>query len=204
MKIGIAGVGGVGSNVARLLAQSTVGGRVESPFHLHALSLVLVDHDDVEAGNLNRQFYGRSQTGLPKAEQLKVNLEEISPHLEIQTRVQKLGPGDATALFKDCDLVVEGFDQAGLKKMILEEMAVAGTPMVSASGIAGCDLDGVGVRKLGRTWIVGDFTSDQDTAPLFPPKVALVTARMAALVLEHLCTQLPDPAYPQKGRIPSL
>ena len=186
MKVGIAGVGGVGSNVARLLAQACVKGKVNSPFHLESLTLVLVDRDQVETGNLNRQFYTRSQAGHSKAQSLKANLEAISPHLKIQTRDMVMAPGDAQALFKDCDLVVEGFDGVKMKKMLLEELSPTGIPMVSASGIAGTDLDNVQVRRLGNCHIVGDFSSDQETAPLFPPKVALVTARMAAIALDLL------------------
>ena len=187
MKVGVAGVGGVGSNVARILAQACVQGKVDSPYHLTDLELILVDHDALETGNLNRQFYTRNQAGQSKAQSLKQNLEAISPDLCIQALDHCLTPGEATRLFQNCDVVVEGFDQASLKKMIFEEMADTGIPLVSASGIAGCDLDRVRVRTLGNCHIVGDFTSDQDRDPLFPPKVALVTARMAALVLDILC-----------------
>ncbi len=59
MKIGIAGIGGIGSNVARLLAQSGIR------------HLMIVDFDCVEASNLNRQFYSFSQIGEKKTDSLK-------------------------------------------------------------------------------------------------------------------------------------
>ena len=62
MKIGIAGVGGIGSNVALNLVRSGV------------MQLKLIDFDRVEPGNLNRQFYFADQIGLFKVEALKINL----------------------------------------------------------------------------------------------------------------------------------
>ena len=51
MKVGIAGVGGIGSNVAMNLVRSGV------------LHLKIVDFDSVETSNLNRQFYFADQIG---------------------------------------------------------------------------------------------------------------------------------------------
>ena len=189
MNVGIAGVGGIGSNVARLLAQACVQPKLASPHHLTALSLILVDQDQVEAGNLNRQFYTQSQAGASKAQSLKTNLEAISPSLKIQALDRTIGPKDALELFGHCHLVIEGFDDPAMKKMLMEELSPTGIPLVSASGIAGDKLDRVRVKRLGNCHIVGDFTSDQDRAPLFPPKVALVTAHMAAIALDILTTQ---------------
>lgn len=54
MKIGIAGAGGIGSNVAANLVRSGV------------TSLKIVDFDRVESSNLNRQFYFSDQIGCLK------------------------------------------------------------------------------------------------------------------------------------------
>ena len=69
--------------------------------------------------------------------------------------------------------------------MLLEEFVGTGKPVVSASGIAGTDMDGVKIRKLGNCHIVGDFVSDQRDFALFPPKIAMVASMMAAIVLRH-------------------
>lgn len=174
MKIGIAGVGGIGSNVARHLAQAGVN------------KIKLIDFDRVEAPNLNRQFYRISQVGKKKIDCLKESLLDIFPGMDIETMAIKIGPGDSRVLFSDCDLVVEGFDNKVLKKMIIEELAGTGKMVVSASGIAGVDLQGVTTRRMGDCRMVGDFVSDQETCELFPPKIALVAAVMAAIVLKHI------------------
>lgn len=172
MKIGIAGVGGIGSNVARILAQSKVN------------SIKIVDFDCVETGNLNRQFYTNDQEGLKKVDCLVKNLKQIYPQMQIEKVDQKIESGDARDLFADCPIVVEGFDHKALKKMIVEELSGSGTRMVSASGIAGCDMETVQVKSIGHCHVVGDLASDQDDHLLYPPKISLVASLMAAKVLD--------------------
>lgn len=171
MKIGIAGIGGIGSNVARILAQAG-----------HP-AIRAVDFDRVEASNLNRQFYTRAQVGRLKTDCLKENLLAIRPGMDVEIVNRRIQPGAAAALFKDCGLVVEGFDNKALKKMLIEELAETGKPVVSASGIAGPDMEAIGVRRMGNCRIVGDFQSDQDDCVLFPPKIAVVAGHMAAIAL---------------------
>ena len=71
-RIGIAGLGGLGSNIAWMLA------RTGTP------TLVLVDFDRVEPGNLNRQQYFPEQIGMLKTKALKENLMKINPWLNIE------------------------------------------------------------------------------------------------------------------------
>ncbi len=173
MKIGIAGIGGIGSNVARHLAQAGV------------LSVKIVDFDSVEIGNLNRQFFRMEQVGLKKTDCLCDNLHGIFPEMQIETVDKEIGSGDAVKIFQDCSLVVEGFDHTYLKKMLVEELLPTGKRLVSASGIAGTDITGITVRRIGNCHVVGDMTSDQAEHILFPPKIALVAAIMAAIVLKY-------------------
>lgn len=58
--VGIAGAGGLGSNIAVMLARSGIG------------ALRIVDFDAVDASNLNRQHYFRQHVGMPKVEALAV------------------------------------------------------------------------------------------------------------------------------------
>lgn len=177
MKIGIAGIGGIGSNVARLLAQAKVD------------HIKIVDFDCVEISNLNRQFYTISQAGEKKTQSLKTNLLQIYSDMTIEIVEKKMGPGDAKNIFSDCTIVVEGFDDKLLKKMIIEELSNNGTMLVSASGIAGTDMDKVCIKKMGHCHIAGDFVSDQEDHVLFPPKIAMVSSLMAGIVLTHINDQ---------------
>ncbi|NOX34614.1 MAG: sulfur carrier protein ThiS adenylyltransferase ThiF [Deltaproteobacteria bacterium] len=174
MKIGIAGIGGVGSNVARHLAQARVK------------DIRIVDFDNVEASNLNRQFYLFSQVGKKKTDSLEINLKEIFPGMTVEKIEKKIQPGDLAGLFSGCEIVVEGFDNKNLKKMIIEELAGTCRLLVSASGVAGENMDAVTIRKIGNCQIVGDFVSDQENYALFGPKIVMVASIMAGIVLKAL------------------
>jgi len=172
MKVGIAGLGGIGSNVARHLVQAGVG------------ELKIIDFDTVEAVNLNRQFYTVDQIGCKKTESLAKNLQAISPIIKVESIDMRIKPGDAATLFSDCNIVVEGVDEIECKTMLINELAETGQTVVSASGIAGPDMRSVRVRRVGHCHVVGDFVSDEKEYALFPPKIALVAALMAGIVLE--------------------
>ena len=58
-KVAVAGLGGLGSNIAVSLARIGVG-------HLH-----LLDFDEVDLTNLNRQYYFTRHIGMKKTEALK-------------------------------------------------------------------------------------------------------------------------------------
>ena len=76
-KVAVAGLGGLGSNIAVMLARSGIG------------KLLLVDFDVVDVTNLNRQMYLIPQLGKPKAEALPEILYQINPYLTYRIRVYK-------------------------------------------------------------------------------------------------------------------
>ena len=173
LMIGIAGVGGIGSNVALNLTRSGVA------------ALRIVDFDNVEASNLNRQFYFRDQIGRPKVEALRENLQRIRPELVVEASVARIDAANCRSFFGDCDLVVEGFDKAVAKKMLMESLA-DGPLIVSASGVAGGELARIHWRRAGRAHIVGDFVSDCADWPLFSHKVVTVASHMSEFVLREM------------------
>ena len=67
--VAIAGLGGLGSNVAYSLTRIGVG-------HLH-----LIDFDVVDVTNLNRQQYFMEHVGMYKTEALKSLLMKINPYI---------------------------------------------------------------------------------------------------------------------------
>ena len=172
MKIGIAGVGGIGSNVALNLVRSGIAW------------LKIIDFDRVESGNLNRQFYFADQIGMYKVEALMVNLTRINPAIRLDALVQRVEAENCAQLFADCDLIVEGFDRQEDKKMLFETFAREKL-VVSASGIAGADLATIRSRRIGNGYIVGDFTTDCAHAPLFCHKVSTVANHMSACILSQ-------------------
>ena len=123
--VGIAGLGGLGSNVAWHLVRSGFS------------HLVLADFDRVEASNLNRQFYFQDQLGLLKTEALAENLLRINPDLNLELWPIPITKANIQAIFGQCSVWVEGFDETASKKMFVEEGLAAGKKVISASGLAG-------------------------------------------------------------------
>jgi len=172
MRVGIAGAGGIGSNVAFQLVRAGLK------------RLKIVDFDRIEISNLNRQFYFADQVGLAKAPTLAKNLKRINPAADLETLVMRLDAGNMVATFTDVDVVVEGFDGAEDKKALLETFSGSEKLVVSASGVAGLDLDGIAVRRMGNCHIVGDFTTEAGSDNLYAPKVIVVAAMMSQIVLK--------------------
>ena len=172
MKIGIAGIGGIGSNVAVNLVRSGIE------------ALRIVDFDRVESSNLNRQFYFHDQVGRRKVEALAENLRRIKPDLRIEGVDARIDATNCQALFTGCDLIVEGFDQQTDKKMLLEILG-SDRIVISACGIAGSELELIRVRRLGKCFIVGDFATDCANTPLFAHKVMTVAHHMTRIILQQ-------------------
>ena len=171
-RVGIAGCGGIGSNVAWMLARAGIQ------------DFVLADFDRIEPSNLNRQFFFARQIGQPKAAALAENLLAINPKLRLKTHELRLDAANVAEIFQDCDMVVEGFDGQADKKMLLESLPPH-LPVVSACGIAGADLVSVRTRRLGQCRIVGDFATDCADAKLYSHKVACVATHMVQYVIEE-------------------
>lgn len=177
--VGIAGLGGLGSNIAVFLARLGVG------------RLVLVDFDTVEVSNLNRQHYTMRDLGRPKADALRDQLIEINPYLDYKTYTMRVTPENAPQLFADCDVVCEAFDRADQKAMLIETLLahLPDTPIVSGSGMAGCGSANAirTERRFARLYLCGDGTSDiADGVGLMAPRVAVCAAHEATMVLRLL------------------
>ncbi|MGL1894243.1 MAG: sulfur carrier protein ThiS adenylyltransferase ThiF [Spirochaetaceae bacterium] len=174
IQIGIAGCGGLGSNAAQNLVR------------LGFKRFLLVDFDFVELSNLNRQFYFYNQIGLLKCDALKENLCRIYMDLEIETIKIKVTKDNIINIFKDCDIVIEGFDKSKYKQILIEYLSPT-KPCVAASGLGNSwNVDDIKTIQLNKNlWIVGDFKSDTDYGiPPRSPGVTISAAKEAAIVLK--------------------
>ncbi|MBN2685459.1 MAG: sulfur carrier protein ThiS adenylyltransferase ThiF [Pontiellaceae bacterium] len=173
--VGIAGLGGLGSAIAVALARIGVG------------KLILVDFDVVEPSNLNRQQYFIDQIGCTKAAALEENLRRINPYVRVEAQCVRVTPDNIAELFGGVDVLVEAFDRADQKAMLLQSFS--GKPIVAASGVAGYGGgEGIGVRKMGRQiYIVGDLeTGAVPGCGLMAPRVGIAAHMQANLVLRIL------------------
>lgn len=174
--IGIAGLGGLGSNAAISLARAGIG------------KLVLVDFDIVEESNLSRQYYFLDQIGKSKIIALVDNIKRINPKIIIEEHNEKLVKGSMEKRFKNVDVVIEALDSAETKTAFIEEILtkLPNKPVVAASGVAGYGKsDRIKTKKLGNLHICVDeeaFSSDIDI--LIAPRVALIANWQANTAIE--------------------
>ena len=173
--IGIAGAGGLGSNCAVSLLRSGVG------------KLIIADFDVVSDANLNRQFYFHDQIGERKVDALRDNLLRICPFASLQMHNIKVTPQNISLLFSTCDVVVEAFDLAEQKQMLIEYMLTnhPDIPLVAASGLAGWGgTEMLRIQRSGSLYICGDESSEvSEENPPLAPKVNIVSNLQADTVL---------------------
>ena len=174
-KVCILGLGGLGSNVAVLLARSGIG------------YLKLIDFDVVEASNLNRQQYRISHIGIKKTEAIKTIIKEINSFVEIDTLDIKVDRENILSVVEDIEIVVEAFDRAETKAMVIEELLTNKNKIViSASGMAGLgSANEVITRKIkDNFYLIGDNYSDyEEYSGIMSTRVMLCAAHQANMVL---------------------
>jgi sulfur carrier protein ThiS adenylyltransferase len=176
-RVGIAGAGGLGSNCAAALARCGVG------------TIVISDFDAVDESNLNRQFYFRSQIGDPKTLALKLNIARIDPDITVVAHQVTLDRNNIPAIFKGCDIVIEAFDRAEMKEMLIEtvQTEMKGVPVIAGSGVAGWGKSSsIKCRKIDDTlYICGDEASEvSEDLPPMAPRVGIVASMQANVAVE--------------------
>lgn len=118
----IVGAGGLGSPAALYLAAAGVG------------RIGLVDHDQVELSNLQRQvLFSTPDVGAGKAEAGGARLATLNPGIIVDTHTVKFGPRNAMELARPYDLVLDGTDRLALRYLINDTCVLLGKPMVSAA-----------------------------------------------------------------------
>ena len=174
-RVCILGLGGLGSNVAVLLARSGIG------------YLKLVDFDIVEASNLNRQQYRISHIGIKKTEAMKSIIREINPFVEVDILDIKVDRENIYSIVGDSEIVVEAFDRAETKAMILEELLTDKNKIVvSASGMAGLgSANEIVTKKIkDNFYLIGDNYSDyEEYSGIMSTRVMICAAHQANVVL---------------------
>jgi sulfur carrier protein ThiS adenylyltransferase len=183
--IGIAGCGGLGSNCAMALARVGVG------------TLVIVDFDSVSLENLNRQYYFLDQVGQKKVLALRENIRKVNPDIEVQAHDVRLGPDEIVHIFKNCQVIIEAFDRADMKLMIIETVTERFPDkfIIAGSGLAGYgENNALRTRRLGNLFICGDETSEvSEEMPPLAPRVGIVAAMQANQAMEIVMNDL-EPA----------
>lgn len=118
----IVGCGGLGGEVAPMLARVGVG------------CYRLCDPDVFEENNFNRQRYCTEQTlGLPKPAVVADGLLEIASFLEVEALAIAAQPQNLPELLKDVDVAIDCLDSVARKKMLENAASAAGVAYLHGS-----------------------------------------------------------------------
>jgi molybdopterin/thiamine biosynthesis adenylyltransferase/rhodanese-related sulfurtransferase/molybdopterin converting factor small subunit len=116
------GTGGLGAPVGMYLAAAGVG------------RLGLVDFDVVDASNLQRQIiHGTKDVGRPKIASARDRIQDINPHVEIETHETRLTSENALRLFVNYDVIVDGTDNFPTRYLVNDACVLTGKPNVYGS-----------------------------------------------------------------------
>lgn len=180
--VGIAGLGGLGSNAAVALARIGVG------------KLILVDFDVVEPSNLNRQQYFIRHIGMKKTEALKEIIGECNPFVEAHIVNAFLDENNIEEIFKEAHIIIEAFDnpvsKAVLTNTVLSKMK--DKKIIAASGMAGYfPSNTIVTRKVRENfYIVGDMENEaQPGMGLMAPRVSIAANHEANAALRIIMNE---------------
>ena len=115
----VIGAGGLGGPAALALAAGGVG------------RLVVLDEDEVEISNLNRQpLFGDADLGRRKAGAAAERISLLHPSVKVEGRDLRFGPDGAEDLVRGCDVVVDASDNFATRFLANDVALAARRPLV--------------------------------------------------------------------------
>ena len=157
----VVGAGGLGSPVALYLASAGVG------------RITLVDHDMVDATNLQRQIaHTLARVGQPKASSAQAAMHAINPEVQVQPVLQRADAALLGQLVPKAHVVLDCTDNFATRHAINAACVAHGVPLVS----------GAAIRFDGQ---ISVYDTRQPHAPcyacLFPPSEPVEETRCATM-----------------------
>jgi len=124
--VAVLGIGGVGSFAVEALARSGVG------------RLILVDKDDVDITNVNRQIHALLSTvGKPKVDLMKDRIADINPECEVIALKMFYTEETYEQFFSyEPDFVIDASDTISYKIHLMKECLKRNIPIISSMGAA--------------------------------------------------------------------
>ena len=111
------GAGGLGSPAAMYLAAAGIG------------RIGIVDFDVVDFSNLQRQLlHGTKDVGRTKNESAKSRLNDLNPHVQVDTYETALSSQNALELFRDYDVILDGTDNFPTRYLVNDACVLTGKP----------------------------------------------------------------------------
>jgi molybdopterin/thiamine biosynthesis adenylyltransferase len=179
----VVGLGGLGSPVSMYLAAAGIG------------KLILVDHDQVDLSNLQRQIvHGTSDVGADKVASAKAALSQLNPLCQVQAESVKLVAENGSDLVARADIILDCSDNFSVRFLLNRLSVEHKVPLVSGAAIR---FDGqVSVYDPNNTLspcyhCLFDETGDEDlrcaTNGVLAPLVGVVGAIQATEAIKQLC-----------------
>lgn len=120
----IVGLGGLGCPAALYLASAGVG------------KLILVDHDDVELSNLQRQIAHQIRSiGMPKVDSAESTIAELAPHCTLEKHAERLNENNVFELVAKADVVLDCSDNFSTRFLLNRACVQSRVPLVSGAAI---------------------------------------------------------------------
>lgn len=118
----LVGTGGLGSPLAMYLSAAGIG------------RLGLVDFDKVDVSNLHRQLiHGTKDIGRPKIESARESIQDINPHVTVETHETALTSENALEIIANYDLVIDGTDNFPTRYLVNDACVLSNKPNVYGS-----------------------------------------------------------------------
>lgn len=122
-KVAIFGIGGVGSFVVEGLVRAGIG------------NFILVDADNIDITNINRQIIATRKTiGRPKVEVAKERILEINPDAKVEIYQEFFMPDSKKILDNTVDYVVDAVDTVTAKIELVVRANKLNIPIISSMG----------------------------------------------------------------------
>jgi molybdopterin/thiamine biosynthesis adenylyltransferase len=116
------GAGGLGSPTALYLAAAGVG------------TLGIVDDDDVDLSNLQRQvIHSTQRIGIPKVESAEETIHALNPDVRVEKHPVRLNAGNIMEIIQGWDVIVDGVDNFPTRYLLNDATVRLRIPVVSAS-----------------------------------------------------------------------
>lgn len=118
----VIGAGGIGSPALQYLAAAGIG------------QLTVIDDDKVDLSNLQRQtLFGDADIGVPKVDAAARALHRINPNVSVMPVETRIAAGNAAALLKNADVVLDGCDNFATRLAVADAALEQHVPLVSAA-----------------------------------------------------------------------
>jgi tRNA A37 threonylcarbamoyladenosine dehydratase len=143
LRVCVVGIGGVGSWAVEAVARTGVG------------HITMIDHDDVTAGNINRQLQAMHDTiDQSKVALMQDRVRRINPACDIAAEDDFLAETNlASYLDREFDVVIDAIDNIRFKAAMIHHCRRNRIRIVTTGGAGGrVDPLAVGVADLSRTW----------------------------------------------------